>query len=757
VTLMSTYKRNHPTTSVVLALAVGCPLLSEAATQGDKDSAASEQALEIPAVEVIGKPEALRFIPGSAHILEQETLFKSHVFTPNEALRKVPGVNVRDEEGLGIRPNIGIRGMNPVRSTKTLLLEDGLPLSYAPYGDNASYYHPPVERFDRIEVLKGPGQIMFGPQTTTGTINYITPDPPLIPKGFVSFIGGNRDYYNGHINYGGTIGKFGGLLDILHKESDGARDNTHIDINDFNLKGVYDIDAHNALTLRANYFQEFSQVTYTGITDAEMRNFGIRYNPFKNDFFDTGRWGTSLTHKWMFNEDVTLTTSAYWSHFHRDWWRQSSTTTDDQCGNTFRERRLNGQTVDPDTTCKSNDGRFSNQGRLRDYYTYGVEPRLHVTHQVLGIPGELDAGFRAHYEEQYRRQENGAAPKARSGTLIEDNERYADAYSGFLQNRFILGDFSLTPGVRVEHVSFERKNLLRQRLNQSFAGEVDVTEVLPAFGINYNPAENVTAFFGFHRGFGPPRAEDAVSNFGNAVDVGPEKSWNYELGVRTKPIKGAQLDATLFHADFQQQNAVGSIAGGATPLATGKALYEGLELFGRLNFGDIFDSEHNVYLQTAYTWVGNAETLSPFQCLRVDGNLPSQSVCPGGLVSGSRKGNRLPYAPEHLLTATVGYAHPVGFDIHLETVFVDEQFSDFANFERPEDVPTDRERRSGQFGKIEDYVVLNLATTYHVKPINTDVFVSVKNLLDETYIVDRTRGILPGAPRLVQAGFRLNF
>jgi Fe(3+) dicitrate transport protein len=53
--------------------------------------------------------------------------------------------------------------------------------------------------------------------------------------------------------------------------------------------------------------------------------------------------------------------------------------------------------------------------------------------------------------------------------------------------------------------------------------------------------------------------------------------------------------------------------------------------------------------------------------------------------------------------------------------------------------------------------VLNAAATYNIKPINTEVFVSLKNLLDEKYIVDRTRGILPGSPRLVQAGFKVNF
>ena len=719
-----------------IALALGCssPVLATGTTYSDSQP----NALEMPVVEIVESTDALQTIPGAVNILKQEELFESHVFNVNEALRKIPGVNVRDEEGFGMRPNIGIRGMNPTRSTKTLLLEDGIPLSYAPYGDNASYYHPPIERFASIEVLKGPGQILFGPQTISGTINYLTPNPPTKPGGYLSFTGGTREFYDGHFNYGGTVGDFGGLLDITHKESEGARDNTHSDINDFNVKGVYDINASNALTLRANYFQEDSQLTYSGITDAEMRHFGIRYNPFKNDRMQTDRWGTSLTHQFSFNNDITLTTNAYWSHFHRDWWRQASTTTDSQCGNPFVDNRLAGNAInvgDCDST----------QGRLRDYYSYGVEPKLHVNHKTLGIDNELDMGFRAHYEEQFRVQEN-RKPLSGSVTIGENNQRGTEAYSGFAQNRFVLGNWSLTPGVRIEHVNYNRTNLLSSKQTE---GKATLTEILPAFGITHTPNEQITTFFGFHGGFAPPRVEDAVSGTGQPINVGPEKSWNYELGVRTKPYTGAKLDATLFHADFQQQNAVGSIAGGTTPLATGQALYQGIELFGRQDFGALFDSDHNIYFQAAYTWVGTAEMTSEFNCLAVDGAIPR--ACLDGKVPGAQEGNRMPYAPKHTLTSTIGYSHPSGFDLHLETVFVGEQFSDFAN------TPAAAADGNGQLGKIDGYVVLNLATTYHVKPLNTDLFVSLKNLLDEEYIVDRTRGILPGSPRLVQAGFKVNF
>ena len=143
-------------------------------------------------VTVIGEAANLDRIPGSGEILDQRLLQQSRVFTLNEAIRKVPGIYARDEEGFGLRPNLGIRGLNPTRSGKILLLEDGLPPTYAPYGDNASYFHPPIDRFERIEVLKGSGQILFGPQTIGGVINYITPRPPSELAGRLAVHGGNR-------------------------------------------------------------------------------------------------------------------------------------------------------------------------------------------------------------------------------------------------------------------------------------------------------------------------------------------------------------------------------------------------------------------------------------------------------------------------------------------------------------------------------------------------------------------------------------
>ncbi|NUM77611.1 TonB-dependent receptor [candidate division KSB1 bacterium] len=673
----------------------------------------------MPEVVVVGKTENLAAIPGSANVLDLRTLEASRPFTANEAVRKLPGVNARDEEGFGLRPNIGIRGLNPTRSTKLTLLEDGVPLAYAPYGDNASYYHPPIDRFERIELLKGAGQILFGPQTIGGIINYITPAPQVKLAGFASVSGGSRDFFDGKFRFGGHRM----VLDYTRKQGDGARDNIHSKLNDVNFKTVASLSKSQALTLRANALTEDSQVGYSGLTEAEYRNFGARYNPFKNDNFEIRRYGASATHNLQLSASTLLTTNLYFSNFSRDWWRQSSTTTDTQggaAGTAFRDARLAGLRVNPDTL-------NSIQGRLREYTTWGVEPRFKLAHTAFGVASELQAGVKAHFENQDRMQMNGASSKARTGSVAEDNLRETTAYSAFLVNRFFLGAWSLTPGLRYEHINSSRTN----RLPGGHSGSDDLSKWIPSLGATWNPANALTMFAGVHLGFAPPRTEDVIDGTGTSTEVEAEESTNWELGARFQPVAGSLIQATFFRNDFTRLIAVGSIAGGGTPLSQGEALFQGVELSGRYGF------ENGFYVDGAYTWLPEAEQTTPFS-----------QVVGGAIIAGSAAGNRQPYAPKHMLTAAAGYAAH-GFDALLEAVHVGAQFADFANTVTP--------TADGQRGELAAYTILNAALNYHLQPAHMTFFIAVKNLTDKTYIVDRTRGIQVGNPRLVQVGSRYAF
>ena len=137
-------------------------------------------------VDVLGSgPEpAHRQIPGSAFVIDGRMLAESRPADANEILRQAPGLHVREDSGpAAMRLNIGVRGLNPDRTRTLLVLEDGLPIALAPYGEPEMYYSPPIDRMSRVEILKGSGSIAHGPQTIGGVLNFITPDPPLRNQG----------------------------------------------------------------------------------------------------------------------------------------------------------------------------------------------------------------------------------------------------------------------------------------------------------------------------------------------------------------------------------------------------------------------------------------------------------------------------------------------------------------------------------------------------------------------------------------------
>lgn len=686
-----------------------------------------DEEMTVVGASILGGPETVRRIPGSIEVLPPELLESARVRDVSEALRKASGVTVRDEEGFALRPNIGIRGLNPTRSTKTLLLEDGLPLSYAPYGDNSSYYHPPIERFESVEILKGAGQISYGPVTVGGVVNYLTPEPPRDLRATARVTAGNRDYLNAHATAGGTFGRAGLLLDVMRKGGDGSRDAVHSDLTDATLKAVFALSTRHTVTLKGNFYGEDSQVTYSGLRLAEWEA-DPRQNPFLNDDFTGRRFGVSARHNALVGSGLLVSTQAYHSTFSRDWWRQSSNS--GQRPNDASDPNCRGM-ANLLTTC-------GNEGRLRDYDTTGIETRLRFGHGLFGARGEAEVGVRAHFEVQERIQKNGDTPTARDGRVVEDNRRENSAWSGFLQERILLGRFTVTPGLRFEAIDYERTNRLASG-GAGATGSTSLTQWVPGLGVAWNVDDRFALFGGVHRGFAPPRTEDIVSNAGGTVDLDPELSWNFELGLRGAPRPGVRFDATWFRMDYENQIVPASLAGGLGAALTngGATLHQGFEVGARVDSGTLTGSEHNVFARLAYTAVPTAR----FEGERFS-NVP-------GFATTRVTGNRLPYSPEHALNAMVGYRHPRGVQAQLEAVVTSAQFAD--------DLNTVASSADGQRGRIDGHTIWNATLSYDVKALDGSLFVAVKNLTDELYLADRSRGMLPGLPRLVQAGFVARF
>ena len=242
-------------------------------------AATSSDAIET--VTIIGRQADVADIPGSAHVVDSEAL---GVFVQSDilrVLRSVPGVYVQEEEGFGLRPNIGIRGSGLDRSARIALLEDGVLIAPAPYAAPSAYYFPTQRRMDSLEVLKGPAAIVIGPRTTGGAINMISTPIPDATGGMFDVRLGEHTGHDAHLNFGSRGERVSWLLETVQSASDGFKridgpvgGNTGFDLEDYVAKLQVDSDPANAvyqsLRFKAGYTDQVSNATYLGLTDEDF-------------------------------------------------------------------------------------------------------------------------------------------------------------------------------------------------------------------------------------------------------------------------------------------------------------------------------------------------------------------------------------------------------------------------------------------------------------------------------------------------------
>ena len=126
---------------------------------------------------------AARNVSGSSALIDSDQIRDELATDINQLLKTVPGTYIREEDGYGLLPNIGIRGATSERSAKITLMEDGVLIAPAPYAAPEAYYFPTLARMQAVEVLKGASQLRYGPQTTGGVVNLVSTSQPDVPVG----------------------------------------------------------------------------------------------------------------------------------------------------------------------------------------------------------------------------------------------------------------------------------------------------------------------------------------------------------------------------------------------------------------------------------------------------------------------------------------------------------------------------------------------------------------------------------------------
>jgi iron complex outermembrane receptor protein len=291
--------------------------------------------------------------PASVTVVEPREIREAPKTNPVEHIRGLAGVDYA-QTGIS-QQNTTVRGFNNVFSGSLLTLTDYRPAGVPSLRVNVGYFVPASnEDIERMELVRGPGSALYGPNASSGVLNIITRSP-FASKGTTLFVaGGQQSLINGGLRHAGTLsdnlgykisGQYFSANDWEYrdaandlKDSNGVsrRNNAH---ERYNVDGglYYTMGENTTVQLTAGMSEAINTIEMTGLGAANGRNWRYTYlnaQITSGDFFaqtfynksDAGGTfflrtgnpivdkssllGTRIQHAYRLNDDVRFTYGA---------------------------------------------------------------------------------------------------------------------------------------------------------------------------------------------------------------------------------------------------------------------------------------------------------------------------------------------------------------------------------------------------------------------------------------------------------------
>lgn len=659
---------------------------------------------------------------------------------------RVPGVNVWESDDAGLQLGVGARGLSPDRTANFNTRQNGYDMAADALGYPESYYAPPMQAIDRIEIVRGAASLQYGTQFG-GMINLKLKRGNTQKK----WSGQTMNTYNS-LGYFNTFNELGGQSRKLnyygflnYRTGSGFRENTNFDAGTGHLRLAYDISKKLVLAV------EYTRMNYAaqqagGLTDVQFQNDPYQSLRERNWFkVDWNLMALNLDYKLSKKTVINTRTFGLISS------RQA-------LGYLRSPNRIDGLTDPNDPTS------YENRDLIVDHYrNIGNETRLLHRYTINSLPMAFLGGFRLYKGFTEKAQgfgNNGTGPDFNFDStekLKSDYEFPSTNLAVFIENIFNINDrLSFTPGLRFENIKTTANGFYDSSVRLPLTGEIIIDSstfenrsrernlLLAGLGIGYRLSKGLELYANFSQNYRAITFNDIrVVNPSAAVDpdLQDEKGFNFDIGLRGTVKSIFTIDAGLFWLSYTDK--IGSV---------------------QTTYIDNFFGERIVRLTTN---VADAEILGAETYLETNlVNLLGKKSKQYGLshfinlaythaeYHNSREtaveGKRVEAVPTwNIKTGLQG--HYKAFMFSFQYTYLSEQYSEATNAESS---PT------GVYGLIPSYWLLDLSLTYSYKILRIEG--GVNNLTNNTYFTRRAvgypgPGIIPSAPISFYVGLGVAF
>ena len=683
----------------------------------------------------------------SPHRVSKEKLSLYNYTDATRALKQTAGVYSRDEDGQGLRPNIGLRGTNPDRSKKVVFLEDGILIGPAPYSAPAAYYTPSMQHTESLDIYKGFTAVPYGPNSIGGSVNYVTTSIPgsTLVKGSASAGAFNTQTYK--LTGGTTFNKSSFLIEGSRLSSDGFKKidgggDAGFEKNEVLLKFRQKLSSlsdnrQHFLEARVGYSDEISNETYLGLSTSDLN--ASPFRRYSSSALDKMEWQHSkvqLDHVYDISTSTRLKTSLYRNDFERLWFRLDRFANGTSIFNVLTYPQfdpvLAGVLQGTGNSSDSN-GNLKFLGNQRSFYSQGLQTQINTQGSVGSATFDTELGLRFH-QDQIRRTHTVYDYAMEQGQLVPLNfsqpevlnRNRATALTAHLIENVNLGDWVFTALGRAESVKFNfSEYVIDNNFNQRSI-ERNETAFAPGAAILYKITPHVATKLSVNKGV-------SLAGLSDSGTENPEESINYEWGLKyISSDNRSQGEIVAFYNDYSNITGTCTTSTGCSSAQLdrqfngGRALIQGIEgrVAQQFQLKDV-----QIPVQFNLTLL-NAEFRNTFA---------SQTAEWG--VGTVRSGDPLPYIPQIQYTLALG-ANYKKFNQEVAFIYQGASFDQSARVNRLE---------------IPAFGIVDWTGKYNMNK-KTQIFARIDNVFARDYLVSyKPFGARPGKPQSFMAGLSYSF